>query len=73
MSVSQCGHHSCTKPALSQLLHCPLVLYIIVKLLSTMPVGTALGPYLGKSVHKEQVEGEVHNEWLWEVSKYSLS
>lgn len=27
-----------------------------------------LGPYFGKAVDKEQVSGQIHNEWLWEVS-----
>ena len=31
-------------------------------------IATILGPYFGKPVHKEQVEGQDHNEWLWEVS-----
>jgi len=26
-----------------------------------------LGPYFGKAVDKEQVSGQIHNEWLWEV------
>ena len=31
-----------------------------------MYVGTLLGPYFGRTVHKEYAEEETH-EWLWEV------
>ena len=28
--------------------------------------GTRFGPYFGKVVHKEEMEGDAH-KWLWEV------
>ena len=31
-------------------------------------IATSLGPYFGRTVLKDQVEGEKHNKWLWEVS-----
>ena len=34
--------------------------------------GTMLGPYGGKTVNKEHMEGETH-EWLWEVSALNPS
>ena len=34
----------------------------------TASTDTLLGPYLGKTVRKEQVDADKNNQWLWEVS-----
>ena len=41
---------------------------IISYITNIVIIATSLGPYFGRTVLKDQVEGEKHNKWLWEVS-----
>ena len=48
--------------------HCLTLLHNVDSFIR-VSVGTMLGPYGGKTVNKEHMEGETH-EWLWEVSAH---
>ena len=41
---------------------------LIIYIITNVVIATSLGPYFGRTVLKDQVEGEKHNKWLWEVS-----